>query len=156
MLLKRWQFWSRFPLGSKLFTWGLGWLIPYTGSIGAEIIELERGRARVQLKDRRFVRNHLESIHAVALMNLGEFSTGLSVMSSISSELRAILVRLEVDYLKKARGTLVSSADFAFDSEAFSSSEQKKFEVEASIRDAQNDLVARVRAHWLIGPKRSA
>lgn len=126
-------------------------MVPYTGSISAEVIELVKGRSCVRLKDRRKIRNHLQSIHAVALMNLGEFSTGLAVMSSLPQDFRAILVKLEIEYFKKARGVLEARAEFDFG--RLTSEPRQKFLVEGLIRNAEGDIVAKVKADWLIGPK---
>jgi len=128
-------------------------MIPYTGSIRPQVLELSDGKARVQMKDRRRVRNHLKSIHAVALMNLGEASTGLAVTSRLPDSARAILTHLEIDFLKKARGTLISHANFLENLNQIA--ERKTFIVEAHIKNAAEEIVAKVKAHWLVGPKQA-
>jgi len=67
-------------MGSVVFSRILGLTIPYTGSIKAHVELLEPGHAIVFMKDRRCVRNHLDSIHAIALANLAELSTGLAMI----------------------------------------------------------------------------
>lgn len=146
-ILEAWRRCRRLPAGDRIFSWTLGRRVPYSGSIGAVVRELAPGRARVELADRRRVRNHLDSIHAVALMNLAELSTGLALNTALPDDARAILVRLTIEYVKKARGTLTSACDLA----PVASSERREVEVAAEIRDAQGEVVARAAALWLVG-----
>lgn len=143
-----WARFRRLPGGDRLFSWALGRMVPYTGSIGAVVRELGPGHARVELADRRKVRNHLDSIHAVALMNLAEMSTGLALNTGLPDDARAILVRLTIEYVKKARGTLTSECAI----EPPAASERREVDVEAVIRDASGDVVAKAAARWLVGP----
>lgn len=149
-LLALWQRLAAFPGGRWLFGFLLGRAVPYTGTIRPRIRELAPGRVRVELRDRRAVRNHLGSIHAVALMNLAEASSGLALLAGLPPDGRGILVGLAIEYLKKARGTLVASCDFP----PVTGSEKREVEVESTIRDAAGDTVARARARWLVGPAR--
>ena len=74
---------SPFPGGRWIFSKILGWKIPSTGGLGATIVTLEPGHVKVQLRERRSVRNHLQSIHAIALANLGELTTGLALVGAL-------------------------------------------------------------------------
>ncbi|MCB9554531.1 MAG: DUF4442 domain-containing protein [Deltaproteobacteria bacterium] len=144
-----WDRLSRLPAGKLAFSRLVGRLAPYTGSIGAHVLELSAGYARVELRDRKAVRNHLRSVHAIALANLAEVCSGLALMYSVDDHTRGILKGLSIEYLKKARGTLHAVA--RFDPPAAGSAGD--FEVEALLSNADGTVVARARAHWLLGPK---
>lgn len=152
IIMTWWRRLSPQPAGAWLFSFALGRIAPYSGSIGARVEQLRPGYARVRLRDKRRVRNHLRSIHAVALINLGEIATGLAVLSTISSDMRGIVTRIEADYLKKARGELIAEAEFSLPAEL---DENTPCQVEAALRDTSGDTVTLVRASWLIGYKDS-
>jgi acyl-coenzyme A thioesterase PaaI-like protein len=145
-----WEKLSPLPGGKWLFSTMIGRMAPYTGTIGATVMELRPGYAKVELRDRKNVRNHLESIHAIALMNLGEVATGLAMMSQMPADARSILVGLSMDYTKKARGTLVAECT----APALESSAKQEYAVEGVIRDAGGEAVATARARWLVGPRK--
>ncbi|MBY0369165.1 DUF4442 domain-containing protein [bacterium] len=147
-LPKLWNQLSSFPGGKKLFSRLAGWMIPYTGTMGADIEEFSPGYARISLRDRRRVRNHLRSIHAVALMNLAELTSGIASVGGLPPGMRGILVGFRIEYLKKARGRITATARF---NEPLSK-ESKPYEVAVEIKNTNNDTVCRAFATWLIGP----
>ena len=81
-------------------------------------------------------------------MNLAELSTGLALNTGLPDDARAILVRLTIEYVKKAWGTLTSECTI----DPPRTSERREVEVAAVIRDAAGDVVAKAEARWLVGP----
>ena len=152
VLRAQWCRLSAFPGGKWLFSRLLGSYVPYTGTLGACIEVLEPGHCVVKLRDRRKVRNHLKSVHAMALANLGEMSTGLALLNGLPDNTRGILAGFHVNYLKKARGALVAECRCAVPEDNL----EREIEVMCEIRDATGDVVTEVRAHWFIGPEKSA
>ncbi len=150
-ILSGWKKLKKLPKGPQIFSRLLGMAVPYSGSIGAEIRELRPGFCKAVLRDRRAVRNHLRSIHAVAITNLGEMATGLAINSAIPKNHRGIVSKLETEYLKKSRGTLTVQAEIDLIPEL---KENTTYVVTASIYDASDSEVARVKATWIIGPSR--
>ncbi|MDX1646359.1 MAG: DUF4442 domain-containing protein [Longimicrobiales bacterium] len=143
-----WARLSPLPGGRRLFSRALGFLIPYSGSLGATVLDFRPGRVRLRLRERRAVRNHLGSIHAIALANLGELATGLALVGALGPEARGILTGLDVRYHKKARGIveIEASCQVPVVTESMDRS------VSAEILDASGDVVATVTAHWRLGP----
>ena len=152
MLRQTWQRLSPLPGGKWLFSRLLGRMVPYTASIGATVTALEPGFAQVELRDRRRVRNHLDSIHAVALMNLGEVATGLAMLVGLPPTVRGIVTGLSITFLKKARGRLTAECRCPIPTVTA----DQAYDAEATITDAAGDVVARATAHWRLGPKPGA
>jgi acyl-coenzyme A thioesterase PaaI-like protein len=143
-----WDRLSARPGGRWIFSILLGRIVPYTGSIKPRVLELTAAGARIEMRDRRSVRNHLESVHAIALANLAELTTGLPLAYAVQPRGRTILLSLTIEYLKKARGTLVGTSSFV----APSADHEADIEIPVEVRDREGNIVARARARWRVGP----
>src|SRR5262245_37889621 len=105
-----WERLEGIPGGKALFSRLVGLAAPYTSTIGAYVAELGKGHAKVVMKDRRAVRNHLASVHAVALVNLAELTGNVALAYSLPDDARFIVAGLQIEYLKKARGVITATA----------------------------------------------
>lgn len=148
-MLRTWALLSPWPGGRWLFSRLLGYAVPYSGSIGARVVSLAPGQVSVELADRRRVRNHLRSIHAIALANLGEMASGLAMYTRLPDHARGIVTRIDIEYLKKARGLL--RADGQCHLPAVNG--PLDHQVSADIHDQDGDLVARIRVNWRLDRK---
>ncbi|CAM2066641.1 DUF4442 domain-containing protein [Sulfidibacter corallicola] len=150
-LLDLWHKLSGAPGGKWLFSKIMGWKVPYTGSVRPRVMELAPGHAKARLHDRRGVRNHLRSIHALAQMNIAEFVTGLAMTAQLPKDARAIITGLSIEYTKKARGTLTASCQCP---ELGAITDDRELIIESQLHDEAGDLVSRAKATWRIGPRR--
>jgi len=139
-----WSYLKTKPGGRYLFNFFIRLINPYTGALKANVLDLQKGYAQLELKDRRAIRNHLNSIHAIALTNLGEFTSGLALISQFSKNMRGIPIDIHIEFLKKARGKLMAEC----------STQIPNFEVKtqhtvvANIINTEKELVARVSVIW--------
>ena len=147
-LQRLWKLLSPLPFGRRILSLLFGTVIPYSGSISPQILELAPGLVRVQMRDRRRVRNHLHSVHAIALANLLEACTGLAATIALPGDRRAIVTGLNIEYLKKARGTLTGICRF----EVPPRFQAGDLEIESSIENEAGETVARAVALWKVAP----
>jgi acyl-coenzyme A thioesterase PaaI-like protein len=149
MIMEKWQRAGKSRLGRWLFSRAIGRFAPYTGTINAQIGELEPGRSLVTMRDRHAVRNHLNSVHAVALANLTELTGSLAIIASMQPNTRMIPIKLETEYLKKARRTLIAEGRCELPEPGF----EGDFEGSVVIRDDGGDEVAHGRVTVVIGKR---
>jgi uncharacterized protein (TIGR00369 family) len=144
-----WRRLSSLPGGKALFSFFFGRMVPYTGILGARVEALEPGFCRVSLRDRRRVRNHLDSIHAMALANLAEAASGLAVVAALPPDVQGIVTAFSIAYVKKARGRLVAECRV----QVGPVTAEREQQAEITITDAQGDVVARATATWRLRPR---
>jgi len=147
------QAWDRLhklPGGKRAFSRLVGMAAPYTGSIGAQVKVLRRGHAEVELRDRRAVRNHLSSVHAIALANLCELTGNVAVAYTLPDDARFIVAGISLDYVKKARGTITGYCDCPL----IDTNERREYPILVIMRDASGEEVCRGTLRTLVGPKK--
>jgi acyl-coenzyme A thioesterase PaaI-like protein len=125
-------------------------MVPYSGSVGPRIRLLEPGHCRVEIPDRRSNRQHLGSVHAIALMNVAEMASGMAMMSGLPEGIRGIVTNISIEYLKKARGTITAEARVAVPTVT----EDRDFDVVSECFDREGTCVARATVRWRLGPVR--
>ena len=147
-LLALWRRLSRYPGGAWLFSRLFGRMVPYSGSVRPRIRLLEPGHARVEIPNRRANRQHLGSVHAIALMNVAEMTSGLAMMAGMPQGVRGIVTSLGMTYHKKARGTITAESRVAVPTVTTDT----EFEVKAECFDPSGQLVATGTIRWRLGP----
>lgn len=147
-LRSTWGLLQKAPGGGRLMGRLIGRMAPYTSTIRPQIIALEPGFAKVRMNDRPQVRNHLHSVHAIALMNLGEVATGTAMLVSMPEQTRAIITKLSMEFLKKARGPITGECTCQIPP----TTERHEYTVSADLKNEAGELVARAHATWLVGP----
>lgn len=149
-LLRLWRRLHRLPGGTRLFSRIFGWRVPYSGSVRSHIRVLAPGHAEVEIPDRRRNRQHLGSVHAVALVNLAEQASGLALLTALPDGVRGIVTRISMQYVKKARGPIRAVCDVAAPAVAG----DVEFDVTADCLDRSGDVVARATVRWRLGAER--
>jgi acyl-coenzyme A thioesterase PaaI-like protein len=149
LLRDLWNLLSGMPAGKALFSRLVGRMAPYTGSIRATVTVLRAGYAEVEMPDRRSIRNHLDCVHAIALANLAELAGNVALMYSLPDDARFIVSGIDIEYTKKARGTITAVGE----SPVPRTAARAQYDVPVTLRDAGGDEVARAVLHSLVGPK---
>jgi acyl-coenzyme A thioesterase PaaI-like protein len=138
--------------GRWLFSRLVCWRAPYFATISPTVESLQAGRCVVRLRDRRRVRNHIGTVHAIALCNAAELAGGLATDAAMPPQLRWIPKGMQVRYLNKARGTLHATAEVAtFDPERGAQELHARIEV----RDAAGDIVFDADITMWISPRQA-
>ncbi len=147
-ILEAWRFSRRIPIiGHWLFARLVQRVSPYSSSIFPIFESLESGFCRVALLERRALRNPFQSVHAIALANLGELASGLAFLTTIPENWRGIVTQIQIDYFKKARGKITAECRTEFPNIV------GPFTVGVDLKDGSGEVVARTTATWNIGLK---
>ena len=146
-LATAWTTLSRLPGGPFVFALLLRLTVPYSGTVRPRVTRLEPGRATVLIRDRRRVRNHLRSVHAIALANLAELASGLAMTLALPDGVIGIPTRIEIEYTRKARGVIRAEGRAAPPTEV-PAGDDVEDTATAELFDSAGDLVARASVLW--------
>lgn len=98
------------PGGKRVFTGIFQRLAPYFRTIPVLVESVEPGCVTASMRHTRGVRNHLGTVHAIALCNLAELVMGVAAEATLPKSHRWIPKGMTVQYLAKARGTMHATA----------------------------------------------
>jgi acyl-coenzyme A thioesterase PaaI-like protein len=152
LIRQAWDLLSVMPGGKLLFSRLIGRMAPYSGTIDARVTVLRPGYSEATMADRKQVRNHLSCIHAIALVNLAEIAGNVALFYSMPDDARFIVSGIDIEYLKKARGTITAVGE----SPVPRTNARAPYDISVTLRDAKGDDVARATLHSLVGPKPGA
>jgi acyl-coenzyme A thioesterase PaaI-like protein len=151
-LLQQYRKLQRWPAGAWLFSRAVCFKAPYFATIHPKFTRLEPGRCEASIPDRRSMRNHIGTVHAIALCNLAELCAGVMTDASLPADMRWIPKGMTVAYLKKAKGRLhgIATPEIAI----VSASEGYDLPVNVDVLDAAGDKVFNARIAMWLSPKR--
>lgn len=109
--LRTWERLSRFPGGKLLFSRFVDFKAPYFRSVAARVEELRPNYARLSLRNRRAVRNHIGTVHVIAICNMLEKAMGVCAEVSIPPHLRWIPKGMTLEYPSRADSDLCGIAE---------------------------------------------
>jgi acyl-coenzyme A thioesterase PaaI-like protein len=129
----------------------VAWVAPYFASIAPQITALEPGRCEVRIRNRRAVRNHIGTVHAIAMCNMCELAAGLAIEVTLEPTLRWIPRGMTVHYLKKAETDLVATAEVPPVTPAFTGD----VVVPVKVRDRRGDIVMEADITMYVSSKKA-
>lgn len=148
--LAAWRRLETKPLGKALFSRAICFKAPYFSSISPRFAELEPGRARVSMRKRRSVQNHIGTVHAIAMCNLAEIAAGTVTEVSIPDGMRWLPKGMTVEYLRKAETDVEATATLA----AVEEGAAHEVPVTVEVKDAAGELVCRAVITMWVTPRK--
>jgi len=141
-----------FDVGKYFFSGLIGIFAPYTASISPFVVELTNERCVVEIEDFFWHRNPFNSVHAIALANLGELCSGLPMVVTLqyNKDVKAIPVEISTVYHSKARGTLTGIGKVGKISD-----NADEIVVTTEVFDSAKKLVCVTSAKWKITRSKS-
>lgn len=110
-VLRYWERLSGLPGGRYVFSKVVQFKAPYFRTVNAMVEELRPNYAKLRIKKRRAVENHIGTVHVIAICNLLEMAMGVVAEASIPSHLRWIPKGMSVDYTAKAGSNISGIAE---------------------------------------------
>jgi uncharacterized protein (TIGR00369 family) len=149
-LLGLWNRLASKPFGKAIFSRLVCWKAPYFGTIRPRFVEMAPGYAKVTMRKRRAVHNHIGTVHAIAMCNLAELAAGTMTEASLPAHMRWLPKGMTVEYLAKAETDLTAECSLPTVVEDKASD----VPVVVDIRDASGKAVCRAVITMYVSPKK--
>lgn len=110
-VLALWQRLSAVPGGKWIFSKAVASRAPYFATISPRIEDLRPNFAKVSLRKRRALENHIGTVHVIAICNLLELAMGACAEATVPGHLRWIPKGMTLDYTAKAGTDITATAE---------------------------------------------
>ncbi len=151
-VLSIWQKCDKSALGRWLFSYSVCRKAPYFASIKPRFEMLEPWRARVSMRKRRAVENHIGTVHAIAMCNLCELAAGTMTEASLPDTMRWLPKGMSVAYLKRAESDVTAHASMP----VVTAGPPRDVPVEVDVKDAAGNIVCSALITMYVSPRKSA
>ena len=148
--LQAWQRLEAKPFGKVIFSRFVCLKAPYFATISPRFEELRPNYARVSMKKRRAVTNHIGTVHAIAMCNLAELAAGTMTEVSIPASMRWLPKGMQVDYVKKSVGGVQAVATLPEVAEG----PARDVPASVEIKDDAGEVVCRARITMWVSPRK--
>lgn len=128
--------------GKFLFNILIRFMSPYSNSIYPTIEHYDNKKCICSIKEKRCIKNPFNSIHALALGNLGELTSGLLIMEMLhGTNQKGIITKINCKYYKKARGKIIATCTI---------DDFKNNTILTTLIDSNKNIVCKVTCVWNI------
>lgn len=150
--LDLWKRCEKLPFGKAIFSRFICWKAPYFASISPRFEEFRPGYARVSMRRRRAVTNHIGTVHAIAMCNLAELAAGTMTEISIPATMRWLPKGMAVEYLRKAETDIEAHASIGTVAEGAG----RDVPVTVEVKDRAGETVCRAVITMWVSPRRKS
>jgi acyl-coenzyme A thioesterase PaaI-like protein len=157
ILVTAWKLLGRTPFDRWLFSQIIAFNSPYSGTVGGYVESIDIGSAKVSIKESRGLRNPFRSIHAAALVNVGEMASGMALLYSLAvtpetAKRIAIPTKIEISFLKKAKGKIRATATVDVEVMKGDKNSQDGYAVPVvvDLSDSKGQVVSTMTVHWTV------
>ena len=137
-------------MGKGLFARAVCWKAPYFGTIAPRFEELKPGYARVGMRKRRAVENHIGTVHAIAACNLAELGAGTMMEASLPASMRLLPKGMNVQYLKTCKTDLIAECTTS----DIADGPARDVVVCVDMRDTHGNLVVHADINTYVSPRK--
>lgn len=140
------------PFGKILFSRIVCWKAPYFATIRPMFRRLEPGYGEVTAPNRRAIRNHLGTVHAIACCNIAELIGGSTLDATLSPTHRWIPKGMSVQYLAKA-ATDIRAVATINDVSDLGATESREIVVPVDVFDTHNSVAVHADITMWVSPR---
>jgi uncharacterized protein (TIGR00369 family) len=145
------------PLKVKTLSMFFGRVIPFAGTAGVQIEELNEERSVLVLKNRKRVQNHIKGIHAAAMALLAESATGFVCAVGCPDDKLLLMKSMNLNYVRRSKGDLTAKAELSVEQREMIKNEDKgEITVNIKVTDEDNKEPVICEMVWAWVPKKKS